>query len=140
MDRSHRPRIVARTVAAALLVGALLGTLLGACAGTNAPTGTPAYTITRSWSNGYEEIGKIYQDGRTTMQHGSHEERLVVPAYQMAELAAAAARGVTPGSNADDPIVGVTIGDGATVRPAALGEGSLAALLNLLLDSHTLHP
>jgi len=136
MDRSHRPRIAARTVAAALLVGALLG----ACAGTNAPTGTPAYTVTRSWSNGYEEIGKIYQDGRTTMQHGSHEERLVVPADQMAELAAAAARGITPGSNADDPIVGVTIGDGATVRPAALDGGSLAALLNLLLDSHTLHP
>ena len=115
MDRSHRPRIAARSVAAALLVGALLG----ACAGTNAPTGTPAYTVTRSWSNGYEEIGKIYPDGRTAMQHGSHEERLVVPA---------------------DQIVGVTIGDGATVRPAALDGGSLAALLNLLLDSHTLHP
>ncbi|MGI9095753.1 MAG: hypothetical protein ACR2JL_00315 [Candidatus Limnocylindrus sp.] len=113
-----------------------------ACGGSSAePTGTPLYVVTRSWSNGIEESASIYRDGRIVMHHSDHMERVTIPADQMSELAtAAAAAGVVPGSNADNPILGVSIDGAAPVRPAANVPGSLTALLNLLLDSHTLHP
>lgn len=125
-----------------LLVLALSAGLVAvACGGSSAePTGAPLYAVTRSWSNGMEELGEIFSDGRIVMHHGEHTERVTIPAEQMAELAAAAAAGVAPGSNGDDPILGVSINGAAPVRPAANVPGSLTALLNLLLDSHTLHP
>ena len=129
-----------RTLSALLLViGAALA-LVGCNGSSGEPTGTPLYVVTRSWSNGIEEMAQIYADGRIVMHHGEHTERVTIPAGQMSELAAAATAGVAPGTNSDDPVIGVTIGDGAPVRPAAKVPGSLTALLNLLLDSHTLHP
>jgi hypothetical protein len=113
---------------------------LGACSAAAEPTGTPAYTVTRSWSNGYEESALVYADGRSLMTHGLYEERLTLPADQMAMLAAAAALGIPAGANSDDPILGVTVGAGETVRPAGLEMDSLPELLNRLLDSHTLNP
>ncbi|RLT24282.1 MAG: hypothetical protein DWI51_00550 [Chloroflexi bacterium] len=125
-----------------LLALALAAVLLAvACGGSSAePTGTPLYAVTRSWSNGIEESASIYADGRIVMHHSEHMERVTIPADQMTELAAAAAAGVAPGSNGDNPILGVSINGAAPVRPAANVPGSLTALLNLLLDSHTLHP
>ena len=125
---------------ATLLLVALVAVGAGACSTASEPTGTPAYTITRSWSNGMEEQGLVYADGRIVMTHGEHTERVTIPADQMAELAAAAAQEIPAGANSDDPIVGVAIGDAAPIRPAGLTEGSLPELLNRLLDSHTLHP
>lgn len=125
---------------ATLLFVALVAVGAGACSTASEPTGTPAYTITRSWSNGMEEQGLVYADGRIVMTHGEHTERVTIPADQMAELAAAAAQEIPAGANSDDPIVGVAIGDAAPIRPAGLTEGSLPELLNRLLDSHTLHP
>lgn len=113
---------------------------LAACSAATEPTGTPAYTITRSWSNGMEEKAVVYADGRTIMTHGEYSEKVTLPADQMADLAAAAALEVPAGSNSDDPIIAVSIGDAAPVRPAGLTTGSLPELLNRLLDSHTLHP
>ena len=139
MNRAAGRRVAGRLTA--LLGVLLLAALLAACGGSSAePTGTPLYTVTRSWSNGIEETAQIYADGRIVMHHGEHVERVTIPADQIAELATAASAGVAQGSNSDSPILGVTIGDGAAVRPAANVPGSLAALLNLLLDSHTLHP
>ena len=125
---------------ATLLLVALVAVGAGACSTASEPTGTPAYTITRSWSNGMEEQGLVYADGRIVMTHGEHTERVTIPADQMAELVAAAAQEIPAGANSDDPIVGVAIGDAAPIRPAGLTEGSLPELLNRLLDSHTLHP
>lgn len=125
---------------AILLLVALVAVGAGACSTASEPTGTPAYTITRSWSNGMEEQGLVYADGRIVMTHGEYTERVTIPADQMAELAAAAAQEISAGANSDDPIVGVAIGDAAPIRPAGLTEGSLPELLNRLLDSHTLHP
>lgn len=125
---------------ATLLFVALVAVGAGACSTASEPTGTPAYTITRSWSNGMEEQGLVYADGRIVMTHGEYTERVTIPADQMAELAAAAAQEIPAGANSDDPIVGVAIGDAAPIRPAGLTEGSLPELLNRLLDSHTLHP
>ena len=113
---------------------------LGACSTAAEPTGTPAYTVTRSWSNGMEEKAVVYADGRTIMTHGEYTERVTLPADQMAALAAAAAREIPIGANSDDPILGVTVGAGETVRPAGLEPDSLPELLNRLLDSHTLNP
>ena len=113
---------------------------LAACSAATEPTGTPAYTVTRSWSNGMEEKAMIYADGRSVMTHGEYTERITLPADQMAVLAAAAALEIPAGSNSDDPIIGVSIGDAAPVRPAGLTTDSLPELLNRLLDSHTLHP
>jgi hypothetical protein len=113
---------------------------LGACSAAAEPTGTPAYTVTRSWSNGYEESALVYADGRSLMTHGEYKERIKIPADQMAMLAAAAALGIPAGANSDDPILGVTVGAGETVRPAGLELDSLPELLNRLLDSHTLNP
>jgi len=123
-----------------LLLTLVTAASLVACSSATEPTGTPAYTITRSWSNGMEEQGLIYPDGRIVMTHGEHTERVALPADQMAELAAAAALEIPVGTNSDDPIIGVTIGDGPVVRPAGLQQDSLPELLNRLLDSHTLHP
>ena len=125
---------------AVLLLVLVAATSLVACSSAAEPTGTPAYTITRSWSNGYEEQARIYVDGRIVMNHGEFTERVTLPADQMAELAAAAALEIPAGTNSDDPIIGVKIGDGAVVRPAGLQQDSLPELLNRLLDSHTLHP
>jgi len=111
----------------------------GACAATPEPSASILYVGTRSWSNGMEESVKVLADGKLIMGHGDHEERVVIPADQMAELAAAAALPVAAGSDSDDPIIGVTIGSSTEVRPAALTPGSIAELLNKLLDSHTLH-
>jgi len=86
-----------------------------------------------------EERVQVFADGKLIMNHGDHEERVVLPPDQLAELATAAAVPIAPGSNSDDPIIGVTIGGSAEVRPAALTPGSIAELLNTLLDSHTLH-
>jgi len=113
---------------------------LGACSTAAEPTGTPAYTVTRSWSNGMEEKAMVYADGRTIMTHGEYTERVTLPADQMAALAAAAVREIPIGANSDDPILGVTVGAGETVRPAGLEPDSLPELLNRLLDSHTLNP
>jgi hypothetical protein len=123
-----------------LLLTLVTAASLVACSSTAEPSGTPAYTVTRSWSNGMEEQGLIYPDGRIVMTHGAYTERVTLPADQMAELAAAAALEIPVGTNSDDPIIGVTIGDGPVVRPAGLQQDSLPELLNRLLDSHTLHP
>jgi len=123
-----------------LLLTLVTAASLVACSSTAEPSGTPAYTVTRSWSNGMEEQGLIYPDGRIVMTHGAYTERVTLPADQMAELAAAAALEIPAGTNNDDPIIGVTIGDGPVVRPAGLQQDSLPELLNRLLDSHTLHP
>jgi hypothetical protein len=85
-----------------------------------------------------EERVDVYADGRTIMTHGDYEERIALPGDQMAELAAATTPAL-PGSNSDDPILGVTVSGSTEVRPAALTPGSIAELLNKLLDSHTLH-
>ena len=124
----------------ALLVAIAVATSLGACSSAAEPSGTPAYTVTRSWSNGYEESALVYADGRITMTHGLYIERITLPADQMATLAAAAAREIPVGANSDDPILGVTVGAGEMVRPAGLELDSLPELLNRLLDSHTLNP
>ena len=92
---------------ATLLLVALVAVGAGACSTASEPTGTPAYTITRSWSNGMEEQGLVYADGRIVMTHGEYTERVTIPADQMAELAAAAAQEIPAGANSDDPIVGV---------------------------------
>jgi len=113
---------------------------LAACSAATEPTGTPAYTVTRSWSNGMEEKAVVYADGRTIMTHGEYSEKVTLPADQMAELAAAAALEIPAGSNSDDPIISISIGDAAPVRPAGLTKDSLPELLNRLLDSHTLNP
>ena len=115
-------------------------TSLGACSAAAEPTGTPAYTVTRSWSNGYEESALVYADGRSLMTHGQYKERITLPADQMAMLAAAAALEIPVGANSDDPILGVAIGAGAPIRPAGLTKDSLPELMNRLLDSHTLFP
>jgi hypothetical protein len=125
---------------AALLLALMTAASLGACSAATEPTGTPAYTVTRSWSNGYEESALVYADGRSFMTHGLYKERLTLPADQMAMLAAAAALEIPAGANSDDPILGVAIGDGAPIRPAGLTTNSLPELLNRLLDSHTLNP
>jgi len=87
-----------------------------------------------------EEKALVYADGRTVMTHGEYSEKVTLPADQMAALAAAAALGIPAGANSDDPILGVTVGAGETVRPAGLEMDSLPELLNRLLDSHTLNP
>ena len=125
---------------AVLLLTLVAATSLAACSSATEPTGTPAYTITRSWSNGMEETATVYADGRVVMAHGEHSERVTLPADQMAELAAAAALEIPAGANSDDPIIGVSIGAGAPIRPAGLTKDALPELLNRLLDSHTLHP
>ena len=110
-----------------------------ACNATPEPSGSLLYVATRSWSNGMEERVEVFSDGKMIMTHGDFDERVTLPGDQMSELAAAAALPVDAGSNSDDPILGVTIGSSAEVRPAALTPGSIAELLNKLLDSHTLH-
>ena len=125
---------------AVLLLTLVAATSLGACGAAAEPTGTPAYTVTRSWSNGYEESALVYADGRSLMTHGLYKERIKLPADQMAMLAAAAALEIPAGANSDDPILGVAIGAGAPIRPAGLTKDSLPELLNRLLDSHTLFP
>ena len=123
-----------------LLLTLVAATSLGACGTAAEPTGTPAYTVTRSWSNGMEEQAVVYADGRTVMTHEEHSERVTLPADQMATLAAAAALEIPAGASSDDPIIGITIGAGAPIRPAGLTKDSLPELLNRLLDSHTLNP
>lgn len=122
-----------------LLAGIAALVLAAACTATPEPTGSLLYAATRSWSNGMEERVEVFSDGKTIMTHGDYEERVTLPGDQMSELAAAAALPADAGSTSDDPILGVTIGSGAEVRPAALTPGSIAELLNKLLDSHTLH-
>lgn len=123
-----------------LLLTLVAVTSLAACSAATEPTGTPTYTVTRSWSNGMEEKAVVYADGRTIMTHGEYSEKVTLPADQMAALAAAAALEIPAGSNSDDPIIGVSIGDAEPVRPAGLTTDSLPELLNRLLDSHTLNP
>jgi len=125
---------------AVLLLSLVAATSLAACSSAAEPTGTPAYTVTRSWSNGMEEKASVFADGRVIMEHGDHTERVTLPADQMAELAAAAALEIPAGTNSDDPIIGVIIGNGTPIRPAGLTKDALPELLNRLLDSHTLHP
>lgn len=121
-----------------MLAGVAALMIVAACSSPE-PSGSLLYSATRSWSNGMVERVEVYSDGKTIMSHGDYDERVTLPDDQMSELAAAAALGVDAGSNSDDPILGVTIGTDAEVRPAALTPGSIAALLNTLLDSHTLH-
>ena len=123
-----------------LLLGLAVMILSGACTDEVKPIGRLAYTITRTWSNGMVEKGVVYSSGALIMTHGDATERLMLPPEQLDEIKAAAKNGVTLGSNSDDPVIGIKIYAEEEIRPAALTEGSLAALLNLLLDSHTLHP
>ena len=121
------------------LIGLAALLLAGACVAEPTPSAGLLYTATRSWSNGMEERVEVYADGRTIMTHGDYEERITLPSDQMAELESAATTPVDVGSNSDDPILGVTVGSEAEIRPAALTPNSIAELLNKLLDSHTLH-
>jgi hypothetical protein len=120
-----------------LAVGLAALLFIGGCTSAPEPSASLLYTATRSWSNGIEESVEVYADGRTIMTHGDYEERFTLPTDQMAELAAATTPAL-PGSNSDDPILGVTVSGSTEVRPAALTPGSIAELLNKLLDSHTL--
>jgi hypothetical protein len=122
-----------------LVTGIAALVIAAACSATPEPSGSLLYVATRSWSNGMEERVEVFSDGKTIMTHGDYDERVTLPDEQMSELAAAAALPVDAGSNSDDPIIGVTIGGSAEVRPAALTPGSIAEMLNKLLDSHTLH-
>ena len=122
-----------------LVAGIAALVIATACSATPEPSGSLLYVATRSWSNGMEERVEVFSDGKMIMTHGDFDERVTLPGDQMSELAAAAALPVDAGSNSDDPILGVTIGSSAAVRPAALTPGSIAELLNKLLDSHTLH-
>ena len=122
-----------------LVAGIAALVIAAACSATPEPSGSLLYTATRSWSNGMEERVEVFSDGKTVMTHGDVADRVTLPGDQMSELAAAAALPADAGSNSADPIVGVTIGSSAEVRPAALTPGSIADLLNKLLDSHTLH-
>ena len=122
-----------------LVAGIAALVIAAACGASTEPSGSLLYVATRSWSNGMEERVEVFSDGKTIMTHGDYDERVTLPSDQMSELAAAAALPVDAGSNSDDPILGVTIGSSAEVRPAALTPGSIAELLNKLLDSHTLH-
>ena len=122
-----------------LLAGIAALVIAVGCSATPEPSVSLLYAATRSWSNGIEERVEVFSDGKTIMTHGDYEERVTLPDDQMSELAAAAALPADAGSNSDDPILGVTIGSDAEVRPAALTPGSIAELLNKLLDSHTLH-
>ena len=124
-----------------LLLAFGLLAVAGACAGEEVkPVGRVTYTITRSWSNGMVEKAEVYGNGAVVMKHGDYTEKLRLPEDQLAQLRAAAEGGVAPGNNADDPIIGVTVSGSDEVRPAALTEGSLADLLNRLLNDHTLNP
>ena len=122
-----------------LVAGIAALVIAAACGASTEPSSSLLYVATRSWSNGMEERVEVFSDGKTIMTHGDYDERVTLPSDQMSELAAAAALPVDAGSNSDDPILGVTIGSSAEVRPAALTPGSIAELLNKLLDSHTLH-
>ncbi len=122
-----------------LVAGIAALVIAAACGASTEPSGSLLYSATRSWSNGMEERVEVFSDGKTIMTHGDFDERVALPGDQMSELAAAAALPIDAGSNSDDPIIGVTIGSSAEVRPAALTPGSIAELLNRLLDSHTLH-
>lgn len=122
-----------------LLAGLAVLLLAGACTSEPAPSASLLYTATRSWSNGMEERVEVYADGRTIMTHGDYEERITLPSDQMVELASAATTPADAGNNSDDPILGVIVGSEGEVRPAALTPGSIAELLNKLLDAHTLH-
>ena len=122
-----------------LVAGIAALVIAAACGASTEPSSSLLYVATRSWSNGMEERVEVFSDGKTIMTHGDYDERVTLPDDQMSELAAAAALPVDAGSNSDDPILGVTIGSSAEVRPAALTPGSIAELLNKLLDSHTLH-
>ena len=122
-----------------LVAGIAALVIATACSATPEPSGSLLYVATRSWSNGMEERVEVFSNGKMIMTHGDFDERVTLPGDQMSELAAAAALPVDAGSNSDDPILGVTIGSSAEVRPAALTPGSIAELLNKLLDSHTLH-
>ena len=122
-----------------LVAGIAALVIAAACGASTEPSGSLLYSATRSWSNGMEERVEVFSDGKTIMTHGDYDERVTLPSDQMSELAAAAALPIDAGSNSDDPILGVTIGSSAAVRPAALTPGSIAELLNKLLDSHTLH-
>ena len=122
-----------------LVAGIAALVIAAACGASTEPSGSLLYSATRSWSNGMEERVEVFSDGKTIMTHGDYDERVTLPSDQMSDLAAAAALPVDAGSNSDDPILGVTIGSSAAVRPAALTPGSIAELLNKLLDSHTLH-
>jgi hypothetical protein len=122
-----------------LAVGLAALLMIGGCTSAPEPSASLLYTATRSWSNGIEERVDVYADGKTIMIHGDYEERVTLPTDQMAELAAAASAPAEPGSNSDDPMLGVTLSGSTEVRPAALTPGSIAELLNKLLDSHTLH-
>ena len=122
-----------------LAAGVAALVIAAACSATPEPSGSLLYVATRSWSNGMEERVEVFSDGKTIMTHGDVADRVTLPGEQMSELAAAAALPIDAGSDSDDPILGVTIGSSAEVRPAALTPGSIAELLNKLLDSHTLH-
>jgi len=122
-----------------LVAGIAALVIAAACGASTEPSGSLLYSATRSWSNGMEERVEVFSDGKTIMTHGDFDERVTLPSDQMRELAAAAALPINAGSNSEDPIIGVTIGSSAEVRPAALTPGSIAELLNKLLDSHTLH-
>jgi hypothetical protein len=86
------------------------------------------------------EKAEVYGNGAVVMEHGDYTEKLRLPEDQLAQLRAAAEGGVAPGNNSDDPVIGVTVSGSDEVRPAALTEGSLADLLNRLLNDHTLNP
>jgi hypothetical protein len=128
-----------RLKAALLALGVLL--IVGACAGEEVkPVGRVTFTITRSWSNGMLEKAEVYGNGAVVMEHGDYTEKIRLPEDQLELLRTAAEGGVAAGSNADDPVIGVTISGSDEVRPAAITKGSLAELLNRLLDDHTLNP
>lgn len=112
-----------------------------ACSGDEVkPVGRLAYSITRTWSNGNVERADVYGNGAVVMEHGDYTEKIKLPEEQMALLRSAADGGVAAGASGGDPVVAITIQGGDEVRPAAITEGSLAELLNRLLDDHTLAP
>jgi hypothetical protein len=121
----------------AVLVGLVALALVG-CSADAGGLGPTLVRYERVWPDGRVEEQTIDTSGKVLMKHGEVLERLTLTGDDVATIEAALERPIPTGSPDDSPKRTIELADGTEIDAPRPDEGTVTALLEHLMDTHTL--
>lgn len=134
------PRVLvrARLPLWALGIVLLAGLVVVACSASPGSDGLKLLSYQRQWPDGKIEQLTILTNGHVEMKHGDYLERITIGAADVSRLQDALAMPIPTGSPDDSPKRTLTLADGTVISAPRPEAGTVTALLERLLDTHTL--
>ena len=128
-----RHRAIRSAVLALAVV--LLALVSVACGGGQAAT---LVTYQRAWPDGFHEELTLTDDGRITMRHGETLERMTIESADVQRIRDGLSAGIPDGPSEDGLVRSVILANGTTRTPVQVVPGTVTALLEQLLTTHSL--